>query len=130
MMLPSLCAERDMYAGVSAALVKVDSAGVGNADPASVGGFEPFMDSPRDMSVMGGGLQRSNIGSSDALSSLRVACGASIAHVVIELCASKISTGRWFRFSPSATHVDQMYALRSSLPQIMWLVSSAKDALI
>lgn len=93
MILPSICAEREIYAGVSAAFVKVASAGVGNADPASVGGFEPFMDSARDMSVIGGGLQRSNIGSSEALSSLLVSCGASIAQVVMELCASKISTG-------------------------------------
>jgi enhancing lycopene biosynthesis protein 2 len=82
------------------------------------------------MSVTGGGLQRSNIGSSDALSSCRVFSGARIAQVVMELCASKISTGRWFFFSPSGIVVDHIYALRSSLPQIMCPVSSAKVALI
>jgi len=129
-MLPSVCADRAIYAGLSATLLKVDSAGVGNAEPDSVGGFEPFMDSARDMSVTGGGLQRSNIGSSDALSSCRVFSGARMAHVVIESCASNISTGRWFFFSPSGMVVDHMYAFRSSLPQIICPVSSAKVALI
>jgi hypothetical protein len=127
---PSVCAERATYAGLSATLLKVISAGVGRADPASVGGFEPFIDSARDMSVMGGGLQRSKIGSSDAESNCLVLSGAMIAHVVIELCASNISTGRWLFFSPSGVVVDHMYAFRSSLPHIICPVSSANVALI
>jgi hypothetical protein len=95
-MLPSKCAERAIYAGLSATFLKFDSvgAGVGNAEPASVGGFdEELIDSARDMRVTGGGLQRSNIGSSEALSSCRVFNGAMTAQVVMELCASNISRG-------------------------------------
>ena len=122
-MLPSTCAVRATYAGLSATRRKVDSvgAGVGRAEavPASVGGFEePFIDSAREIRVIGGGLQRSKMGSSDALRHCRVLRGARTAQVVIELCASNSSRGRWFLLSPSGAVVDQMYALRSSLPHI------------
>ena len=50
-----------MYAGLSAALLNVESvaAGVGSADPASVGARDEMTDSARDTKVTGGGLQRS-----------------------------------------------------------------------
>jgi hypothetical protein len=128
MMLPPLCAHRARYAGVSATFLKLTSvgAGVGNAEPASVGAREEMTDSAFETNVTGGGLHRSNIGSSDALRSCLVCIGAMIVHVVIELCASNISTGLWFLFSPSGVVVDQMYALRSSLPQMMCPLLSAK----
>ena len=63
-------------------------------EPASVGARDDMTDSAFDTNVTGGGLQRSNIGSSDALSSCLVWIGAITVHVVMELCASNISTGR------------------------------------
>lgn len=75
-----------MYAGVSAARLKLDSvwAGVGGA-PMSVGAREDVTDSARETSVMGGGLQISKIGSSDVLRSCLVFNGAMMAHVVMLL---------------------------------------------
>lgn len=85
-----------MYAGVPGAFLKCVSigAGVNGAAPASVGAREEMTDSARDTSVTGGGLHKSYIGSSEALSRCLVFIGAMTVHVVIELCASKISTGR------------------------------------
>ena len=85
-MLPSICAERAIYAGVSAARLKLDSvrAGVGGA-PISVGAREDTTDSARDISVTGGGLQISKMGSSDMLRSCLVFSGAMMAHVVMLL---------------------------------------------
>lgn len=76
-----------MYAGLSAAFLNVEStcAGFGAAEPASVGAREDTTDAARDTRVTGGGLQRSKIGSSDALSSRLVWIGATIVQVVIEL---------------------------------------------
>jgi hypothetical protein len=85
-----------MYAGLSATLLKLVSVGtgVGSADPASVGARDETTDSAFDTKVTGGGLQRSKIGSSEALRSCLVWMGAMTVHVVIELWASNISTGR------------------------------------
>jgi hypothetical protein len=98
MIFPARCAERAIYAGDSAAFLKLASivAGVGGAAPApaSVGAREEITDSAFDTKVTGGGLHRSKIGSSDALSSCLLCIGAITVHVVIELCASNISTGR------------------------------------
>ena len=86
MMFPPRCADRARYAGLSVALLKVVSAGVGVGcpDPASVGARDDTTDSAFDTRVTGGGLQRSKIGSSEALSSCLVWMGAMIVHVVIE----------------------------------------------
>ena len=87
MILPPRCAERATYAGLSAAFLKLVSvgAGVGWAEPASVGARDETTDSAFDTSVTGGGLQTSKMGSSDALSNCRVWMGAMTVHVVIEL---------------------------------------------
>jgi hypothetical protein len=94
MMLPPRCAERAIYAGDCSAFLNSAWIGVGSAEPASVGALEDITDSARETNVTGGGLHRSYIGSSDVLSSCLVCIGAIIVHVVIELCASNISTGR------------------------------------
>jgi hypothetical protein len=84
-MLPPRCADRAIYAGLSAALLKLVSVGtgVGSADPASVGARDETTDSAFDTKVTGGGLQK--IGSSEALRSCLVWMGAMTVHVVIEL---------------------------------------------
>lgn len=96
MIFPPRCADRATYAGDSAALLKLASeyAGVGGAGPESSGAREETTDSAFDTSVTGGGLHRSKIGSSDALRSCLVCMGAITVQVVMELCASNISTGR------------------------------------
>jgi hypothetical protein len=83
-----------MYAGDRSAFLNSAWTGVGRAEPASVGARDDMTDSALETNVTGGGLHRSYIGSSDALSICLVCIGAIIVHVVMELCASNISTGR------------------------------------
>ena len=98
--------------------------------PFSSGGEEDVKDSVRLIKVTGGGLQRSYKGSPDDCRSCRVLTGAMIAFVTIAEWASNISTGRFSLSTSDAPEVDQMYALRSSLPQIMYLASSLNLAWI
>lgn len=85
----------------------------------SEGGMEDACDCERLIRVTGGGLHKSYRGSLDALRSCLVFVDAIIAEVTIAEWASKISGDR-LSFSVSGCPVDHMYALRSSLPHIIY----------
>ena len=138
-MLPSGWADRARYAGDSSGLLDFSNsellmAGVGgkllpSAFPFSVGAREEEWDSERLIRVTGGGLHRSYKGSPEAPRSCRVRVGAMIAFVTMAEWASNISTGL-LSFSVSGGPVDQIYALRSSLPHMTYFASSLNEACI